>query len=63
MPYKSGCGCRCGRTEAARALYDDLGFTDIGPYYHNPVEGAAYKELVLSAAPEHRPASQNRAEP
>ncbi len=37
--------------EAARALYDDLGFTDIGPYYRNPVEGAAYKELVLCDEP------------
>ncbi len=37
--------------EAARALYDDLGFADIEPYYHTPVEGASYKELVLSAAP------------
>ena len=32
---------------SARALYDLLGFTDIPPYYRNPVEGAAYKELVL----------------
>ena len=32
---------------SARAHYDLLGFTDIPPYYHNPVAGAAYKELVL----------------
>ncbi len=36
---------------SARALYDLLGFTDISAYYHNPVEGAAYKELVLRDGP------------
>ena len=36
---------------SARVLYDLLGFTDIPPYYHNPVEGAAYKELVLRDGP------------
>lgn len=28
--------------EAARALYTDLGFYEIGPYYHNPIPGAHY---------------------
>jgi putative acetyltransferase len=28
--------------EAARALYADLGFYEIGPYYHNPIPGAHY---------------------
>lgn len=28
--------------EAARALYVDLGFIDIPPYYHNPIAGAHY---------------------
>ncbi|WP_394788859.1 GNAT family N-acetyltransferase [Rhodoferax sp.] len=28
--------------EAARALYEELGFTDIPPYYHNPIAGAHY---------------------
>lgn len=28
--------------EAARALYTELGFEEIPPYYHNPVEGAHY---------------------
>jgi ribosomal protein S18 acetylase RimI-like enzyme len=28
--------------EAARALYEDLGFRDIPPYYHSPIAGAHY---------------------
>ncbi len=28
--------------EAARALYEDLGFCAIPPYYHNPIAGAHY---------------------
>lgn len=28
--------------ETARALYEDLGFVEIPPYYHNPIEGAHY---------------------
>ena len=28
--------------EMARALYEDLGFVEIPPYYHNPLEGAHY---------------------
>ena len=28
--------------EAARALYTDLGFVEIAPYYHNPVPGSHY---------------------
>jgi ribosomal protein S18 acetylase RimI-like enzyme len=33
--------------EAARALYQDLGFEDIPPYYHNPVPGAHYLKAQL----------------
>ena len=33
--------------EAARALYEDLGFEDIPPYYHNPVPGAHYLKADL----------------
>lgn len=34
--------------EAARALYEDLGFEDIPPYYHNPVAGAHYLKVDIS---------------
>lgn len=33
--------------EAARALYADLGFTEIPPYYHNPVAGAHYLKAEI----------------
>jgi ribosomal protein S18 acetylase RimI-like enzyme len=33
--------------EAARALYEDLGFADIPPYYHNPIPGAHYLKANL----------------
>lgn len=33
--------------EAARALYEDLGFKDIPPYYHNPIAGAHYLKVEL----------------
>ncbi len=33
--------------EAARALYEDLGFEDIPPYYHNPHAGAHYLKVDL----------------
>ena len=32
---------------AARALYSSLGFKEIPPYRHNPVEGAIFMELEL----------------
>jgi len=28
--------------ESARALYNELGFAEIPPYYHNPIAGAHY---------------------
>lgn len=33
--------------ESARALYEDLGFIAIPPYYHNPIAGAHYLKVVL----------------
>ena len=33
--------------ESARALYADLGFTSIAPYYHNPIPGAHYLEADI----------------
>ena len=33
--------------ETARALYLDLGFIEIPPYYHNPIEGAHYLMVTL----------------
>ena len=33
--------------ESARALYEDLGFAEIPPYYHNPLEGAHYLKADL----------------
>lgn len=35
---------------AALGLYDDLGFTEIESYCHNPVEGAMCKELALDGS-------------
>jgi putative acetyltransferase len=33
--------------EAARALYEDLGFVEVPPYYHNPIPGAHYLKARL----------------
>jgi putative acetyltransferase len=33
--------------EAARALYEELGFETIPPYYHNPIAGAHYLKVDL----------------
>jgi ribosomal protein S18 acetylase RimI-like enzyme len=33
--------------EAARTLYEDLGFEEVPPYYHNPIPGAHYLRVML----------------
>lgn len=33
--------------ESARALYEDLGFVEVPPYYHNPVAGSHYLKADL----------------
>lgn len=33
--------------EAARALYADLGFEEIDPYYHSPLAGSHYLRVAL----------------
>src|SRR5262245_61797147 len=36
-----------GKMNEAIALYRSFGFREIAPYYHNPVEGALFMELLL----------------
>lgn len=33
--------------EAARALYEELGFEEVPPYYFNPIAGAHYLKAIL----------------
>lgn len=36
-----------GKMDRAIAMYRSLGFKNIEPYYHNPVPGVAFMELLL----------------
>ena len=36
-----------GAMDEAIALYRSFGFREIAPYYHNPVQGALFMELLL----------------
>lgn len=36
--------------QSARALYSDLGFEEVPPYYHNPLPGAHYLKADLTLA-------------
>ena len=41
-------GLRLGRQlVAARELYQDCGFVEVAPYYHNPLPGAHYLKVEL----------------
>ena len=42
-----------GRMDRAIAMYRDLGFSEIQPYYNNPVPSAMFMELVLGAGVNH----------
>jgi GNAT superfamily N-acetyltransferase len=33
--------------ETARALYQEVGFVEVAPYYHNPIAGAHYLKVDL----------------
>ncbi len=48
---QAGYGCvlldTLDEMESARALYHELGFREIPPYYHNPIKGAHYLKVDL----------------
>ena len=41
-----------GKMDKAIALYQSIGFVEIGPYCQNPVEGAKFMELKLATTQE-----------
>ena len=45
--YRRMCHDTLPTMKTARALYDDLGFSHLEPYYDNPIEGTVYMELDL----------------
>ncbi len=53
LDFARACGYACvlldtlSDMESARTLYEDLGFEEIPPYYHNPIAGAHYLKVNL----------------
>ncbi|MGJ3260700.1 MAG: GNAT family N-acetyltransferase [Rhodospirillales bacterium] len=53
VDFAKGAGCRkmvldtLPQLEAARAMYDRMGFIETEPYYHNPISGVVYMEKNL----------------
>ena len=45
--YSSMRGDTVGSMQIAQVLYVSIGFKEIDPYYHNPIEGAKFIELKL----------------
>lgn len=45
--YKNMCLDTLGHLHAARALYFDMGFVEIEPYYENPLDGVCYMGIEL----------------
>ena len=41
------CSTRSTTWKSARALYEDLGFEEMPPYYHNPIAGSHYLKADL----------------
>jgi ribosomal protein S18 acetylase RimI-like enzyme len=37
-----------GKMDAAIAMYRELGFKEIGPYYHTPIGNMLFMELALT---------------
>ena len=46
--------------ESARELYEELGFEEIPPYYHNPIPGAHYLKVDLQVRPRASPRDRRR---
>lgn len=47
MGYKTMLLDTLDEMEAARGLYESLGFEEIPPYYYNPIPGAHYLKVAL----------------